>query len=81
MKNLTEQITTVANDVAMPSGGVLATIAAAVAGSVAAVWSWFRSELDDCKKDRKELFALVQKLNDEVSQLSMRVGNVERSKS
>lgn len=81
MKNLTEQITTVANDVAMPSGGVLATIAAAVAGAIAAVWSWFRSELDDCKKDRKELFTRVENLHHEVSQLSQRVGQVERPKS
>lgn len=81
MKNLTEQITTVANDVAMPSGGVLATIATAVAGAIAAVWSWFRSELDDCKKDRKELFTRVETLHSEVSQLSLRVGDVERQKS
>lgn len=81
MKHLTEQITTVANDVAMPSGGVLATLAAAVAGAIAAVWSWFRSELDDCKKDRKELFTRVDNLHAEVSQLSMRVGQVERPKS
>lgn len=81
MNNLTEQITTVANEVALPSGGVLATCATLILGAIGAVWSWFRGELDDCKKDRKELFAIVQKLNDEVSQLSMRVGNVERQKS
>lgn len=76
-----EHLTTLASDVAMPSTGLLATVAAAIAGSVGAVWSWFRAELDDCKKDRKELFARVDNLHSEVSSLSMRVGQVERPKS
>lgn len=76
-----EHITTLANDMAAPSAGVLATIGAAAAAAVGGIWTYFRSELDDCKKDRKELFCRVDKLHEEVSALSLRVGQVERPKS
>lgn len=77
----TDQITQLANDAAaLPSGGVIATCVVTVAGAVGAVWTWFRSELDDCKKDRKELYNRVDKLHEDVSTLSMRVGQVERPK-
>lgn len=52
-----------------------------IVGGVAAVWAWFRGELNDCKKDRKDLYARVDSLHAEVSALSMRVGNCERPKS
>lgn len=76
-----EHVTQLATDVAMPSGGVIATGVAAFGAAVAAVWTWFRGELDDCKKDRKELYNRVDKLHEDVSSLSLRVGQVERPKS
>ena len=48
---------------------------------IASVWGWFRGELNECKKDRKELFARVETLHGEVSALSMRVGQAERRMS
>ncbi len=65
---------------AVPSPGVLVTAVVTFAGGVSAVYGWFRSELNDCKKDRAELFAKVDKLHETVSNLSLRVGQVERQK-
>jgi hypothetical protein len=77
-----EQLITLAQDVAMPASpsttvGVVAAIVAAIGG----VWSWFRAELNDCKKDRKDLYTKVDKLHEDVSNLSLRVGQVERPRS
>ena len=47
-------------------------------GGISAVYGWFRGELNECKKDRKELFARVESLHGEVSSLSMRVGRTEQ---
>lgn len=69
-----------ANDAAvtLTSPSIIITIITSVAAGVASVWGWFRGELSDCKKDRKELFARVEELHKEVSALSMRVGQVEQ---
>lgn len=45
---------------------------------ITAVYGWFRGELNECKKDRKELFARVETLHGEVSDLSLRVGRAEQ---
>lgn len=76
-----EHVTLLANDVALPSSGLIATCLAAFGAAVAAVWTWFRAELDECKKDRKELYNRVDKLHEDVSSLSLRVGQVERPKA
>ncbi len=68
-----------ANDATtLSSPGIIITIITSVAAGVGSVWGWFRGELSDCKKDRKELFARVEELHKEVSALSMRVGQVEK---
>lgn len=77
----TDNLTQLANDVAIPNTGVIGTCLLAVAGGITAVWGWFRKELDECKSDRKELYNRVDKLHEDVSNLSMRVGQVERPKS
>jgi len=71
---------TLANDAAvtLTSPSIIITIITSVAAGVASVWGWFRGELSDCKKDRKELFAHVEELHKEVSALSLRVGQVEK---
>lgn len=71
---------TLANDAAgtLTSPGIIVTILTSVAAGVASVWGWFRGELNDCKADRKELFARVESLHGEVSALSLRVGQVEK---
>lgn len=53
---------------------ILGTVIASLATGVASVWGWFRKELDDCKRDRKELFDRVEQLHDKVSDLSRRIG-------
>lgn len=58
---------------------VLATVLGSAATGVASVWAWFRKELEDCKSDRRELFARVEQLHDKVSDLNRRVGHVEQS--
>lgn len=65
---------------ALPSTGSIVAAMTVAAGGVSAVYGWFRSELNDCKRDRKELFARVEQLHDQVSELSLRIGNVERQK-
>jgi hypothetical protein len=62
---------------ALAAPGVLTAVGTAIVASVTSVWAWFRGELNDCKKDRKELFARVETLHQEVSKLSMRVGHFE----
>ena len=62
---------------AMPGPGILVTAFLTTAGGVSAVYGWFRSELNDCKKDRAELFIRVEELHKEVEALSLRVGQVE----
>lgn len=75
-------LTTLAQDVAVPTSPTTTLgIAGIIIAAVTAVWSWFRSELNDCKKDRKDLYARVDSLHSEVSALSLRVGNVERPKT
>lgn len=69
---------TLATETAISSPGIILTILTSVGAGVASVWGWFRGELSDCKKDRKELFARVEELHKEVSALSMRVGQVEQ---
>ena len=56
---------------------VIATVVSSVTAAVAAAWAWFRSELTECKKDRRELFARVEQLHAEILKLSVRVGRVE----
>lgn len=66
---------------AIPSAGaIIATLLGGMATGIGAVWTWFRGELNDCKADRKTLFARVEELHDEISSLSMRVRDVEREK-
>lgn len=47
-------------------------------GGISAVYGWFRGELNECKRDRKELFGRVESLHGEVSALSLRVGRTEQ---
>jgi hypothetical protein len=70
-------IVTLAQDVAISPSNTLG-LGALVIAAVTAVWTWFRSELNDCKKDRKDLFGRVDQLQDKIATLSERVGNVER---
>jgi hypothetical protein len=77
-----EQLITLAQDVAMPASPTTTLgIGAAIVAAVTAVWGWFRNELNDCKKDRKDLYTKVDKLHEDVSNLSLRVGQVERPRS
>jgi hypothetical protein len=71
---------TLAQEAALPTNMVQIIWIAVTSGlaGIASVWSWFRGELNECKKDRKELFARVETLHGEVSALSMRVGQAER---
>lgn len=69
---------TLATETAISSPGIILTILTSVGAGVASVWGWFRGELNDCKNDRKELFARVEALHGEVSALSLRVGQVEK---
>jgi prepilin signal peptidase PulO-like enzyme (type II secretory pathway) len=71
-----------AQDAVMPTNVtqmIWIVISSGLAG-VTAVYGWFRGELNECKKDRKELFARVEALHGEVSALSLRVGQFERPK-
>lgn len=69
-----------AQDAVMPTSFtqmVWVAISSGFAG-ITAVYGWFRGELNECKKDRKELFARVESLHGEVSSLSLRVGQAEQ---
>tara|TARA_R110000868_G_scaffold73672_2_gene213489 strand:+ start:3217 stop:3444 length:228 start_codon:yes stop_codon:yes gene_type:complete len=72
-----KQLFVFAQDVVLSPGNTLG-LGAVVLSGIAAVYGWFRTELNDCKKDRKDLYAKVDALHENVSALSMRVGNVER---
>jgi len=77
---MTSNLLTFAQDAALPtslSQMFWVAITSGVAG-ISAVYGWFRGELAECKKDRKELFARVESLHGEVSKLSLRVGQTER---
>ncbi len=65
---------------ALPAAGIIASLIAGIGTGITAVWGWFRTELNDCKADRTKLFARIEELHAEVEALSMRVGNVERTK-
>jgi len=66
---------------AIPSAGaIIGTLLAGMATGIGSVWTWFRGELNDCKADRKLLFADIKELNNRVAELSERVGHVERDK-
>lgn len=60
--------------------GLVVTVLGAFGTAVASVWAWFRKELDDCKKDRKELFDRVDSLHDRVSELSLKIGQLTDNK-
>jgi len=75
-----EVLITLAQDAALPASFtqmIWLAITSAITG-VTAVYGWFRGELNECKKDRKELFARVEFLHGEVCDLSMRVGHAEQ---
>lgn len=64
---------------AVPSAGVIiASLVAGMTTGITAVWTWFRGELNECKADRKDLFAHIEDMHKQIADLSMRVGNVER---
>lgn len=71
------RVLNLAQDAAFPSSSTTIGVVGAIGAAVAGVWGWFRSELNDCKKDRKELYQRVDDLHEKVSELSMRVGQVE----
>jgi hypothetical protein len=62
---------------ALAEPGVLTAVGTAIVASVTSVWAWFRGELNDCKKDRKELFARVESLHARVSELSLEIGHMK----
>lgn len=75
-----KELLTLAQDAVMPTSFtqmVWVAISSGFAG-ITAVYGWFRGELNECKKDRKELFARVESLHGEVSSLSLRVGQAEQ---
>ena len=74
------ELITLAQDAVMPTSFTQMVWVAITSGfaGISAVYGWFRGELNECKKDRKELFARVEELHKEVSALSMRVGQVEK---
>lgn len=53
------------------------TVATSAAAGVASVWGWFRGELKQCQEDRKTLFARLEVLHSENTQLAVRVAHVE----
>lgn len=67
-----------AQDTVLPSSPSVAVgVGAAATASVTAVWAWFRGELNDCKKDRADLYRRVDELHDELNTLSLTVGRLE----
>jgi hypothetical protein len=74
-----KEFITIAQDVAIPnSPTTIIGIGGLIVAAVTAVWGWFRAELNDCKKDRKDLYARVDQLHVDFSALSMRVGQAEQ---
>lgn len=61
------------------AGAIIGTLLAGMATGIGGVWTWFRGELQDCKADRKTLFAELKELNERVAELSLRVGHVEKT--
>ena len=59
--------------------GLLAGVGTAIATGITAAWAWFRGELNDCKADRKNLYARIEQLHLEMLALSQRVGKCERT--
>jgi hypothetical protein len=69
-------------DAALPiaSPTILTVIATTAVAAVTAAWAWFRDELNECKRDRKEMFARIEALHGQLTELAIRVGNVEGRK-
>jgi hypothetical protein len=65
---------------ALTSSGLVTiamTVLTSVSAAVGGTYAWFRTELTDCKTDRKALYAEVKELNKRINELSLRVGRVE----
>lgn len=51
----------------------IATFGAAITAGLTALFVWFRSELDECKRDRKQLTEEVELLQQSVAELEKKV--------
>jgi len=69
-----------AQEVAIPNsaGGVYAA-AAGILAAAGGVWAWVKGELNDCKKDRLDLYKRLDQMHETVSNLSLSVGRLEGS--
>ena len=74
-----KELITLAQDMALPTSPVAQyTIGGAIIAGIASVAGWLRSELSDCKADRKALYAQINDINANVAVLNFRLGQAEQ---
>ena len=54
------------------------TLGGVLTGAVTGVFVWFKGELNECKKDRKELYAQVDHLQDAVGEMKAQLASIQR---
>jgi peptidoglycan hydrolase CwlO-like protein len=54
------------------------TFGTVLTGAVTGVFVWFKGELDECKKDRKELYHQVDKLQDDIGDMKAQLASIQR---